>query len=321
MSLIVTKCCINCLFLQCFRYECPFLLLSGNNMLLRRKLKYNHAKLLICLLATIVLVGCNGSSTNKQPSPGSQASTLGSSTTRHQETAFRTDSFNMSTRCKYGTCDIHIDYPVEGPEKTVSAIRDFIKSTLFEEGGITHNDDPQTMVHDYCEESQERQRKMLNQMGIEHVSEDNAPEEGIDMRVVCITPKFVTYEIYRYSYITHGAHGEYSDYGVTFRMKDGHRFSDDLLNRVDEGLYSHIREGMKHYFGVRTDEALEAICTADLSLLPMPTFPPYLVRDGVRFHFSIYDICPFEQGDPVVTIPYEIALPYLTEAGRAMVTE
>ena len=316
---MVAKCCINCLFLQCFKYICPFL--SGYNMLLRKTLKYNRAKLIICLFAAIILIGCHGSSNKRQPSPGSQAAIQDSKTIKHQETAFRTDSFNLSTRNKYGTCDIHIDFPVEGPERAVSAIRDFIKSTLFEEGGMSHSDNPKTMVHEYCEESQQRQRKMLKQMGIEHVSEDNAPEEGIDIRAVCITPKFVTYEIYRYSYITHGAHGEYSDYGVTFRMKDGHRFSDDLLSRVDEGLYAHIREGMKRYFGVKTNEELEAICTADLSLHPMPTFPPYLVRDGVRFHYSIYDICPFEYGDPMVTIPYDVALPYLTDAGRAMVTE
>ena len=263
---MVAKCCINCLFLQCFKYICPFL--SGYNMLLRKTLKYNRAKLIICLLAAIILIGCHGSSNKRQSSPGNQAAIQDSKTI-----------------------------------KAVSAIRDFIKSTLFEEGGMSHSDNPKTMVHEYCEESQQRQRKMLKQMGIEHVSEDNAPEEGIDIRAVCITPKFVTYEIYRYSYITHGAHGEYSDYGVTFRMKDGHRFSDDLLSRVDEGLYAHIREGMKHYFGVKTNEELEAICTADLSLHPMPTFPPYLVRDGVRFHYSIYDICPFEYGDPMVTIP------------------
>jgi hypothetical protein len=153
------------------------------------------------------------------------------------------------------------------------------------------------------------------------VNEDNAPEEGIDIRLISVMPQFVTYEIYRYSYITHGAHGEYSDYGVTFRLSDGHRFSDDIISHVDEKLFAHIREGMKHYFGVHTDKELEALCTADLSLMPMPTFPPYLVRDGVRFHYSIYDICPFEQGDPMVTIPYEVALPYLTPSARELVPQ
>ena len=80
----------------------------------------------------------------------------------------------------------------------------------------------------------------------------------------------------------------------------------------------HVREGLKTYFEITSDAKLEEICTTDLSLMPMPTFPPYLVRDGVRFHYSIYDICPFDWGDPVFTIPYDIMQPYLTDEAKAV---
>ncbi len=269
-------------------------------------------------MAAMLLFGCHDNNAKKESNTNLQSTTQDTSGISNT-TTFRVDSFSFSTSSRHGTCDINMDFPVGGPENVVSAVREFIKSTLFENGGITYGDDPETLMHEYCKERMEMQGKMLEQMGIKQVNKDNAPEEGIDIKVVCITPKFVTYEIYRYSYITHGAHGEYSDYGVTFRIKDGHRFGDDIISQVDERLYSHIREGMKRYFGVKRDEELEEICTADLSLLPMPTFPPYLVRDGVRFHYSIYDLCPFEYGDPMITIPYEIVMPYLTEAAREMV--
>lgn len=232
----------------------------------------------------------------------------------------RTDSFKFALKSEHGSCDVYIDYPVEGPQVIVKTLRDFIKTTLFEHGTANIGDDPQEMVRRYCRDRQEALAKTLEQMGIDHISDTDAPEEGIDIRLTCRGEKFVTYEVYRYSYITHGAHGEYSDYGVTFRISDGHRFSNDILTRTDEQLFALIREGLKSYFEVSSDQQLEEICTTDLSLMPMPTFPPYLVADGVRFHYSIYDICPFDWGDPAFTIPYAVILPYLTEEAKEVIS-
>ena len=238
-----------------------------------------------------------------------------------QEQPLRTDSFKYALKSEHGSCDVYIDYPTEGPPVIVSTLREFIKATLFEDAAPDlEGDDAQEMVRKYCMERQKNLAKTLEQMGIHHVSESDAPEEAIDIRMVCRGEKFVTYEVYRYSFITHGAHGEYSDYGVTFRISDGHRFGDDLLAKTDEDLYAHIRAGLKSYFEIADDRQLEEICTTDLSLMPMPTFPPYLVADGVRFHYSIYDICPFDWGDPAFTIPYAVIRPYLTESAKELLT-
>ena len=237
------------------------------------------------------------------------------------EQPLQTDSFKYALKSEHGSCDVYIDYPTEGPAVIVSTLREFIKNTLFEDGAPDlKGNDAQEMVRCYCVEQQKKLAKTLEQMGIAHVSEGDAPEAGIDIRMVCKGEKFVTYEVYRYSYFTLAAHGEYSDYGVTFRISDGHRFGDDLLAKTDEDLYAHIKEGLKSYFEISDDRQLEEICTTDLGLMPMPTFPPYLVADGVRFHYSIYDICPFDWGDPAFTIPYSIIRPYLTESARELLT-
>ena len=236
-----------------------------------------------------------------------------------QEQPLRTDSFKYALKSEHGSCDVYIDYPTEGPPVIVSTLREFIKATLFEDAAPDlEGDDAQEMVRKYCMERQKNLAKTLEQMGIHHVSESDAPEEGIDIRMVCRGEKFVTYEVYRYSYLTNGAHGEYSDYGVTFRLRDGRRLG-NIIRKVDEELYSHIIQGMKRYFKVSSDRELASICTVDLSLMPMPTFPAYLTKEGVCLHYSIYDICPFEYGDPKVTIPYEVCLPYLTEEARDLV--
>ena len=268
---------------------------------------------ILLLTALLLTFGCGGD----KPSPAKNEDVV--QVMEEENETLVTDSFKYSLRSGHGTCDVFIDYPVSGPHDVVAALKAFVKSTLFEDGGESKGDDPSDLVRAYCTDRQVHLSKTLEQMGINHVTPDDAPEEGIEIRKVCQTSRFVTFEVYRYSYITHGAHGEYSDYGVTFRLRDGHRFGNDLIERMDASLYAHLLAGMREYFKVNSNEQVQEICTTDLRDMPLPTFPPYLVRDGVRYHYSIYDICPFEMGDPVVTIPYNVVLPYMTEAGKEMI--
>ena len=266
---------------------------------------------LFILLLAILMTGCaKGARERQQPSADPPKGNI--TTTLH------TDSIIQLKRTPHGSCEARIDYPTSGPKALVDALRTFIRSTLFEDGGENIPNDPQEMARQYCEQQTAAQARQIEQMGLRTVGANEAPEEGTYIRLVCTAERFVTYEVYRYSYISQGAHGEYADYGVTFRTSDGKRMS-YILNKVDEQLFAFIREGLRRYFNVRNDEDLDELCTVDLSLLPMPTFPPYLVSDGVRFHYSIYDLCKFEDGDPALTIPYEIAKPYMTQEARDLV--
>lgn len=272
-------------------------------------------RLLLPLLAALIVASCQGHKAG--PRSAATDSTAMSNRTASAD-ILRTDSFKYALQTANGQCEVFVDYPVGGPPALVGALRDFIKSTLFDDLSATAPDNPAELVRAYCAQRQKVLARTLSQMGTSPIDRRDTPEEGIDIRLVCTAPRFVTYEVYRYSYITHGAHGEYSDYGVTFRNSDGRRMT-HILNKVDEGLYAHIRHGLKSYFEVSSDSQLADICTTDLSLMPMPTFPPYLVADGVRLHYSIYDICAFDDGDPVLTIPYAIALPYMTAEARDLV--
>lgn len=257
------------------------------------------------------LCSCGGSPSSPKANEGSQGK---------EEIVFATDSFKYSLRGDHCRSDVAIDYPINGPQAAVDAIRSYIKSVLFDDTPPAA-DDPMQWVRDYCAASVKAQEKSLEQMGMHSVSKDEQPEEGIEIRKVWQTSRLVTYSIYRYSYFTDGAHGEYSDYGVTWRLSDGHRLNESILTHVDERLYGYIREGLKRYFEIESDAQLQRICTVDLSLMPMPTFPPYLVENGVRFHYSIYDVCPFEWGDPAFTIPYEDMMPYLSDEAKELLKQ
>ena len=264
-------------------------------------------------LSLLLLPCCNGAGKRGNTTGPDELADTATVTKKQAETViFRTDSFKYSLTGKTGRCDVYLDYPIAGPQKVLESVREWMKNTMFDNGTSTLGDDPMELVRAYCRERQAALTKTLEQMGIGSVNGDEAPEEGIEIRLVCSNARFVTFEVYRYSYITHGAHGEYSDYGATFSMADGHRLG-NVVSGMDSLLYVHVREGLKSYFGITSDAQLESICTADLSLMPMPTFPPYLVRDGVRFHYSIYDLCPFDWGDPVLTIPYSVVRPYLSQ--------
>ena len=279
----------------------------------------------LVILATMLLPCCSGcqgyadssGSSGTSGNPGDSGNPGSSDSSSLSPKPFATDSFKYSLTGKTGRCDVYLDYPVSGPQHLVASVKEWMRNTLFENDTAHVADDPMLLVRAYCDERQQVLSKTLEQMGISSVSKDDAPEEGMEIRLVCANNRFVTYEVYRYSYITHGAHGEYSDYGVTFAAADGHRLG-NVVQGMDSLLYVHVREGLKTYFEITSDAKLEEICTTDLSLMPMPTFPPYLVRDGVRFHYSIYDICPFDWGDPVFTIPYDIMQPYLTDEAKAV---
>ena len=263
-------------------------------------------KFSLCSFFTIVFLvaACGDRKNSQQASPSSH---------QQEMTEFRTDSFKYATQGKQGRCEIVIDYPVQDGTPAAIAVKEYIKATLFDNSASLAPDEPDAITRAYCDQTLERLSKTLEQMGIRHVDEENMPEEGIEIRMVYQSQQVVTYEIYRYSYLTNGPHGEYSEYGVTFRRSDGKRLGSDIIRQTDEAFYAMLREGLRQYFDVTSDEQLQEICTVDVTEPPMPTFPPYLVGNGVRFHYSIYDVCEFDDGDPTFTIPYERIAPYLSE--------
>ena len=164
----------------------------------------------LVILATMLLPCCSrcqgdadsSSSSGTSENPGSSDSSSLS------QKLFATDSFKYSLTGKTGRCDVYFDYPVSGPQHLVASVKEWMRNTLFENDTAHVADDPMLLVRAYCGERQQVLSKTLEQMGISSVSKDDAPEEGMEIRLVCANDRFVTYEVYRYSYITHGAHGE-----------------------------------------------------------------------------------------------------------------
>lgn len=119
---------------------------------------------------------------------------------------------------------------------------------------------------------------------------------------------FVTMQYTCYQYFA-GAHGSYVVVGETFSKEDGHRMRWELLSAYsDKELRNEIKNGIKKYFEVKTDEELCENLMVDpdeseaLSMVrdafPMPNTYPCLMSEGVVIMYQQYEIAPYAAGLP-----------------------
>lgn len=148
----------------------------------------------------------------------------------------------------------------------------------------------------------------------------SAMANELDVSFLCDTLDYVTLSSGHYVY-TGGAHGGYIIDAATFRKSDGHRMGWDFIQLDKRAqLIALLREGLRQYFEVDTDEALDEQLMlfddpdtpADESAtLPLPATEPYLSGNGLNFVYQQYEIAAYAAGLPSVTIPIDKIRPLL----------
>lgn len=115
-----------------------------------------------------------------------------------------------------------------------------------------------------------------------------------------------------------GAHGSYLIFGQTFRKSDGRRIDWDLFSTVK--MQSIIRDGLKEYFEVKTDDELAGCLTLnDSFILPMPVTPPLFGKDGIIVTYQQYEIASYAAGMPSFVIPYKKAKDMMNNTGKKLI--
>lgn len=131
------------------------------------------------------------------------------------------------------------------------------------------------------------------------------------------TSKLVTFAMEGYDYFG-GAHGTPYYVGVTFRKSDAKDMSERLV-RSDAKLNLLLRQGLKKYFGVRSDNQLRGcLFNSDLKALTKPEHTPWVEKGGVVFQYGPYEIACFAAGLPKAEIAVKSISPYLTKEGKAL---
>ena len=97
-------------------------------------------------------------------------------------------------------------------------------------------------------------------------------------------------------------------FGVTIRKSDNRRMGWEILrSQYNEELQKAMRQGLKDFFEVKTDEELKTMFFKEEYAynLPMPQCPPLFTDKGIMFVYNPYEIAPYAAGMPTFTIPYD----------------
>lgn len=209
----------------------------------------------------------------------------------------------------------NIIYPKQGPENLKRNIKEWTNEQLG--GYYTYSLDTLEHVVDYYAD-------MLIKNAIEEL--DEYAERNVSytydwvIQPVYETPRSISYQVYNYNF-TGGAHGgRYITY-ATFRKYDGRIFGWDMIKH--DSIYAvreMIRENIKTYFKVKTDEELKQYLFdgTNAYLFPLPVTPPVLTEEGVQFVYQQYEIAPYAAGNPTCTIPYEQIYSSLTSTAQQL---
>ena len=82
-----------------------------------------------------------------------------------------------------------------------------------------------------------------------------------------------------------------------------------------------IRDGLKEYWEVKTDEELDDMLMDkdNFSVRPLPDCPPLFEKKGVTFVYNQYEIAPYATGLPSFTIPYEKLVPFMNATAKKLI--
>lgn len=243
--------------------------------------------------------------------------------TAHDTTAdtnLATDTLKYEKKSEIFETTIIADYPTDNNSIVANSVREFISEEL----GGTYNgplENGDSLIKTYGEK--------IFSTNVEELKDYCGESTGTNFSTCEIkkgdeTKKYVTYIVSQSNYMG-GAHGMYSDKGVTFRKTDGRRFGYSVMKSTQLTEFNELlKEGLRDYFSEYKGEPIndeelneELIVCDDLENLPRPVCEPYITAKGVTFIYQPYEISYYAAGAPTFTVPYSKIKPFLMTSGRS----
>ena len=118
-----------------------------------------------------------------------------------------------------------------------------------------------------------------------------------------------------------GAHGGLIGQGpMTFDKRDGHRIENFFQPEAEAALQTALKKGLLEYYSDNGAEFSEEDLFDRLFLegdvIPLPVQHPYPTTEGLVLTYQQYEIASYADGMPAFVLPYEVALPYLTDDAK-----
>ena len=235
--------------------------------------------------------------------------------------SLKTDTVSFSKQEGKYNFGLLAEYPVEGGDSLVKAIRVFINDFL---GGAYEGplDDRQKMIEKNGEIMYGNFLEMCGDADLDEVYELSyfkSVSRSFESNA------FVTFMTLQTQY-TGGLHGMGFETGVTFCKANGKTFGYDMMKNTDAPEFKRfIKEGLKKFFSpegyqdMSDEDLLQELVSYSGSAdeLPLPDAQPYMTEKGVTFNYQPYEISYYAAGRPEFTIPYEAIEPYLTPQAKA----
>ena len=279
-------------------------------------------------LAALTLTSCNKKQAATTSSADADSTTVVAPTEKAQNDKLTTKKIAKSLKNDAGEFDLTIDFPEGGNATLVNAIREYISESLGSTYGGGEDEslqgsysgdlaDGEKMATYYFDLKVKEFNGMYNDM-----KQDGMPEVPELASSIKITKDYETDKVVTFLYNSYetggGAHGGAVGSGMTFRKSDGRRIDWDLFTTVK--MQSIIRDGLKEYFEVKTDDELAGCLTLnDSYILPMPVTPPLFGKDGIIVTYQQYEIASYAAGMPSFVIPYKKAKDMMNNTGKKLI--
>ncbi len=151
--------------------------------------------------------------------------------------------------------------------------------------------------------------------------EDMSCYKDVKIKKLYETDRYVSY-LYTQEGFAGGAHGWYLMQGQTFRKSDGRRIDYDIFRAelMDE-LADLVKDNIfTQYFESNTEDMENLLTMENNDFFPLPQSAPIFREDGVEFVYQQYEIACYAAGMPACVISYDLLEPFLTQAGRWLVS-
>ena len=213
---------------------------------------------------------------------------------------------------------VKVDFPVDGPAKLVTAIKNAMAKRL--EVSMADTKDGKTFVNKVANKTVAD----LKEMFVKDYDQDETIPELYISHYVNKKDETSTYVTMMYGGNVYygGAHGDYYAAGVTYRKSDGRDFRFDILKDGDvwEQIQDKVAAAMRKSYEVNTNAELreilmseQIICDGDLFFVPMPENHPFVDNGDLVFLYATYEIAPFAVGMPEVRIPLKDIMQHLSD--------
>jgi len=257
--------------------------------------------IVVVLSSVLLLTACGQNRGNVEVAPSLSVDSVG---VMHRDSV---GEFKLSADFAHGTDGV-----------LVNAINEYIMEMF--DGKYEGDYLDRKALLDFCLAKEVKDyHDMWNEMA-EVSREDMHLLHDANIKLTYEAPKFATFTYTCESYMG-GAHGSFVCLGQTFRKIDGRRFDWSLVdNYASEEFQNLIKDGLKEYFNVKTDEQLkENLMLENEYVIPLPQCPPLFEEKGITFVYQQYEIACYAAGLPTFTVPYEKILPLMSVTAKKLV--